>query len=1041
MTLRRLSGLAALIFAFVVPATRAVAWDSETRDRQHNLNAQPGHYAPQFYPGDARKWILEVAKDRIGDLEVGGPSDLGVNTLYQCPADFDTTQDFTSCSIGNGYDLGAARWGWLNIRKAADSAEKSEHFLIAREAARQAGLLSTAIFRPFFVRYQTPNARVASPTLLVKNGGPYLRAIESKLVVGQSWIPTPLGAGKAHAVREVSLLELTQLPDWSNSVADWAAGNELCPFTDMNGAFDATHSSVEACHRFELAMGALNVTHFAPLNRQMWKHYHRLAKLRMAECENLAPLKSQFYGDRYNLAGQTLRSNEPRVSADDTEVHECEREAMVYEMFAQHFMQDAWATGHMWKRWGQPTLSGFPDNFTLLNSTGPDYGADEVAPRRATIALLVAALGGTVHGAKPVIIEQLKGALGDYAYLALNPLVTDDPLNAPSYDIYNSFSGPPIVHKKVQWLDSLGQPHPGAGDFFWKPETHPQGAVSYSEGFSKQRETLILCTAASMYDAYRTSGGDDTNRAHGAGNHELWPLGFQQTLDNLNDDSVNNPCWDHWASNESMRAALGIDVVYQNDAISLSGLTFIANWLVLDNRAAQVGFVKDDGPPAAVHSRNVFLDRLRIRMITDMENIRESYVGNFKDNPNGTKSARGLDSLNQPLSLINTFPIADPDPGTEITDLIPYVDQYLPQTPGDTDPALPDTELNSAVSRMFWRGNIMRTCQEGPGTDGSQLYGLRARCIAAAPNGGSDADACTACVNLAEMLIPYCSSYKHLGPSKCSSIGAGSVSGLPGWWYDAEGRWDGKMGPDLPRISADSCAPPHTVALDWCTGTQEGSNADYWVGQPQSFLCDTDPILGPTYVSYGTLGHRVAKVLAETSYQTGTWIPQMVVATEQTTTTFAGADPCDYSTRLDEEHSYDYILKGSHVVSGNHLQLLPLAGGLGAFLKERNEGRQAFPEYPRCGTIQRSFGVNRSCAEAAGALGMSLSPNPHDPLAIQSINGNANGGNETCSFNMKREFMICPYGFSCAAGGECVSGRSEPTVVLISPRKAAPVGP
>ncbi len=1038
MTLRRFSGLAALIFACVVPTSPASAWDSETRDLQHNLNSQPGHYAPQFYPNDPRKWILEVAKDRIGALEVGDASDLSVNTLYQCPADFDTTQDFASCSIAHRYDLAGARWGWLSIREAADSAEFSEHFLIAREAARKAGLLNTNIFKPFFVRYQTPNARVASPTLLVKNGdGAFLRAIESKLVVGQSWTPTPLGAAKAHAVREISLLELTQLPDWSNSVADWAAGNELCPFTDMNGAFDATQSSVEACHRFELAMGALNVTHFAPLNRQMWKHYHHLAKLRMAECENLAPLKSQFYGDRYNLAGQTLRYNEPRVSADDTEMHECEREAMVYEMFAQHFMQDAWATGHMWKRWGQPTLSGFPDNFSFDGSTGPDYGAEEVAPRRATIALLVAALGGTVHGAKSIIVSKLKSFLGDYAYLALTPKVTDDPLNGPSYDIFNNFSGPPITHKKIQWLDFQGQPHAGAGDLFWIPEKHPQGAVSYSEEFSAQRDTLIRCTAASMYDAYRTSAGDDTGRAHGGGNHELWPVGFQQTLDKLNDDRIDNECWDHWASNESMRAALGIDVIYQNDALSVSSVTFLANWLVLNDRASQVGFVKDDGPPAAVRSRDVFLDRLQMRMMSDVESIRESYVDNNEDNPNGTESARGLDPLHQPLSLINTFPIADVDPGTSLSDLVPYVDQYLPQTPGDPDPALPDGELGAAVSRMFWRGNILRTCQEGPGSDGSQLSDLRARCIAAAPNGGSDADACTACVNLAEMLIPYCSTYQHLGPSKCSSIGAGSVNGLPGWWYDPVGRWDGKMGPDLPRISGDSCAPPYTVAVDWCTGTQEGSNADYWVGQPQEFLCHTDPLLGPTYVVYGTQGRRVAKVLAETSYQTGTWIPQMVVASEQTTTTFAGSDPCDYSTRLDEEHSYDYILKGSHILTGSPLQLLPLAGGLGTFLKERNEGRQAFPEYPRCGTIARSFGVNRSCAEAASAIGVDLTPNVYNPLAIGSMNTNANGGSESCSFNMKREFMICPFGFSCAAGGECVSGRAEPTVVLVSPPKAA----
>jgi hypothetical protein len=30
---------------------------------------------------------------------------------------------------------------------------------------------------------------------------------------------------------------------------------------------------VEACHAFTNVMGAVNVTHFKPLNRQMWAHY------------------------------------------------------------------------------------------------------------------------------------------------------------------------------------------------------------------------------------------------------------------------------------------------------------------------------------------------------------------------------------------------------------------------------------------------------------------------------------------------------------------------------------------------------------------------------------------------------------------------------------------------------------------------------------------------------------------------------------------------------------------------------------------------
>jgi hypothetical protein len=45
----------------------------------------------------------------------------------------------------------------------------------------------------------------------------------------------------------------------------------------------------------------------------------------------------------------------------DTEAHECEREAFVYEMFAQHFLQDSLSTGHMGHRWGSPEVSDFWD--------------------------------------------------------------------------------------------------------------------------------------------------------------------------------------------------------------------------------------------------------------------------------------------------------------------------------------------------------------------------------------------------------------------------------------------------------------------------------------------------------------------------------------------------------------------------------------------------------------------------------------------------------------------------------------------------------
>lgn len=50
------------------------------------------------------------------------------------------------------------------------------------------------------------------------------------------------------------------------------------------------------------------------------------------------------------------------LSESNSETAECERLAMTYDMFGVHFLQDAWAVGHMWMRWGRTRFTDFPED-------------------------------------------------------------------------------------------------------------------------------------------------------------------------------------------------------------------------------------------------------------------------------------------------------------------------------------------------------------------------------------------------------------------------------------------------------------------------------------------------------------------------------------------------------------------------------------------------------------------------------------------------------------------------------------------------------
>ncbi len=164
--------------------------------------------------------------------------------------------------------------------------------------------------------------------------------------------------------RELDLAGAAGLPDHSYSLWDWFAGNEICP----HGVTLDSATSADGCHKFASHLGAVNSHHFLPQSFRTWEWYHKLALANARECFSM---REAFDDSELNVTNSNFLGL----------FHgECHRWSLLLEVFGQHFLQDSWAVGHMWHRWGRPDLRTFPS---------PD-------PRHR--ALLVSATAGLLHG-------------------------------------------------------------------------------------------------------------------------------------------------------------------------------------------------------------------------------------------------------------------------------------------------------------------------------------------------------------------------------------------------------------------------------------------------------------------------------------------------------------------------------------------------------------------------------------------------------------------------------------------------------------------
>jgi len=144
-----------------------------------------------------------------------------------------------------------------------------------------------------------------------------------------SLAPAPLDLADGQGQRSVAIPLFAQLPDFSFALWDWTAGNESCPPA-------GTSSGPELCHEFEGHLSWLNASHFLPQAGAVFARLHGEALASASACARMP---------------QTVETLPLRQA--------CDREALLIEAVAHHFLQDAWSMGHMWQRWGSPAVGDF----------------------------------------------------------------------------------------------------------------------------------------------------------------------------------------------------------------------------------------------------------------------------------------------------------------------------------------------------------------------------------------------------------------------------------------------------------------------------------------------------------------------------------------------------------------------------------------------------------------------------------------------------------------------------------------------------------
>jgi hypothetical protein len=1007
------------LVGFVVLWTRpADAFDSSGPDIKPQTHVQPTPPAPWPFGGtyfqanpdhaddifdqfdvanNTYNFELQMVHDLLGYEASNGldPDTNSVGGVLQClwPLGPPTTGDLTTCfpwpvtSTDKMPGWAKVHRSWSTRANGTDqNTSAPEHMDIAIASANAAGLASLPLFSStLWLRYA-----VNGTWLATKAGSP-------NWVVAPSWQPVDFSAMGALATRGFRLAELAQLPDVSNTVWDWAAGDEVCPQDGLDGpvvlangtqatvsAFGDPTNDVNACHDFGRVMGATNASHFLPLAETYYHYYHTLALQREAQCRTMAANLQSIYAWQLDgvVAGEGL-DWAPYRSPNDTEVNVCEQEAFTYEMNAQHYLQDAWSSGHMWARWGYPDLGSFP--------TG---GGDPVnlPAQRMAIAGAIGMYAGTIHGAK--------GVTGQWGLItsALGQGV-NDPLCGPTYDDPNTDAGPSLV----KWtLADGGATNAGVGDIFYNPVSGPAN-LSTGQNYTEQYQRLVACGARSLYDVY--AAGPMSYGTATAGDVQGLLVKDGSLTQGAQFDAY---CFSQAATNASMSGSLGAFYLTRNWG-QLTPDFRSALFSLVNTAIFTIGVGKVTWPLLTPTSD--FLSSFFQGMGTDVQKLKAIFNTRAVTDKNGTTSAKLAGGVpGSQLTLFGVPPNAPPaDPTKPPSSFADIVTPQLSGTPQD------------AVRRLFWRAHPEDVCSEELVTD------LAARCQAGAQVGG-DPEACTACVDLTELQVPTCAlSPDAFGAldiptiigSKCSAMGDQvDTSLLPQQWWDPASRYE---------TSTCGTYPSYWLAFYYCTGTSPTlfPNSVYGETGLSSVVTEScpDPFENGTDFYAYTDQVLEAEAFPELS-QTDQTVRPVVVAWNEAVTLLPGPTPCsssnftnDQDARAQALYPFDLWQDAAHTTPA-------IVGG--------DETLDLAPHLAVCGFSQRLTYWDRSCDDVFGRygsvmnLGNAVPGGPPDPATGAQILSSSftDDDEQRCSVREAQTFSTtCPTNNACSTSGLCVPAR------------------
>lgn len=320
-----------------------------------------------------------------------------------------------------------------------------------------------------------------------------------------------------------SPVQFAGLPDFSYSIYDWIHKNDhkLCPGVPTSADPD------QKCHEFKGWLGALNANHFGTQGRELYTHLHLIALELAGRADAMRRLL-----DPHPL--------EARIYADF--LVEAQLEALYYEGYAQHYIQDRWSMGHMWERWNGSDYASIPKlgrytfeySFAVGFFSGLIHGSESI---RRDLTFLGVDIGYTVG-----VLDALCG-----------PEITPSMRPLASCPQSNAVFAVPMQYRAPsgQRINAVGDYHyfdmkEGRIDTFCQSLTMSWETRDYRPILPvfKQKNLMADCVDQGWHDILRGLGDPTWTPARNPGKELGEHLGFGGR-DHLE-------CWGNWATNLSM---------------------------------------------------------------------------------------------------------------------------------------------------------------------------------------------------------------------------------------------------------------------------------------------------------------------------------------------------------------------------------------------------------------------------------------------------------------------------------------------------------